>query len=645
METIGDRIKLKRKEAGLTQVELASILNVTDRAISKWESNEGNPDISTLPRIAKVFDITLDYLMTGREPEKEVIVMSKLELCAKNDDPTMIDSLSSNRDEDGKNLLYYVKKYNSKKVLLAMIDSGAYEKYFIRNSNSLLENAKKIVEIIMTCLPLNRERKVIKNIYNCDIRNLTSDIRKSLNEENNFHKDVVEEFKKIFKFIIDEYDNLTDDQKNYYTDLKDDEDLKKPNCWFDAYPYFVEYSIMNNNDKLLDLLLNKIEIHNKWIKDNKPKDVNDIIVFTNKDAEWMNKKNVYLLESTFDYLISNKNFALAYRVNSLLKEPHSKREIELLEVENDSKVSEKSKLDFRCVDCNMIIPSEVEKLRNIDHVKSILNNNYLNYYEMVYKLLKTNKKALFKFFVDNNLNEFSELLMANKQEDLLDECWNYFNYKTKGELILKQPLIVVDNINSCKPSKDNVFIRKSELEEFCNDDLYNEYIKANGNKIIEFYDEYKEKLQEKVEAIIYAEKLEEQNKINKSNIVKELTAEYFEDLLSKNNDELFIIKLCSLFDAILRFDYKCEAEDFCGEMKLFFDNALYREKFDSSLNGASITNDKTWEEYKTLMNKLRIQRNSIVHPESDEIADLNKEDLKDCLYFVFKVNEGSLLNG
>ena len=80
-------------------------------------------------------------------------------------------------------------------------------------------------------------------------------------------------------------------------------------------------------------------------------------------------------------------------------------------------------------------------------------------------------------------------------------------------------------------------------------------------------------------------------------------------------------------------------------MKLFFDNALYREKFDSSLNGASITNDKTWEEYKTLMNKLRIQRNSIVHPESDEIADLNKEDLKDCLYFVFKVNEGSLLNG
>ena len=38
METIGDRIKSKRKEAGITQLELANKLNVTDRAVSKYSS-------------------------------------------------------------------------------------------------------------------------------------------------------------------------------------------------------------------------------------------------------------------------------------------------------------------------------------------------------------------------------------------------------------------------------------------------------------------------------------------------------------------------------------------------------------------------------------------------------------------------------
>ena len=37
MSTIGNRIKLKRKELGLTQAELGEKLNITDRAVSKWE--------------------------------------------------------------------------------------------------------------------------------------------------------------------------------------------------------------------------------------------------------------------------------------------------------------------------------------------------------------------------------------------------------------------------------------------------------------------------------------------------------------------------------------------------------------------------------------------------------------------------------
>ena len=69
MATIGDRIKLKRKELGLTQAELGEKLNVTDRAVSKWEQNEGNPDMSIIASLASVLGVSLDYLIIGKEDE------------------------------------------------------------------------------------------------------------------------------------------------------------------------------------------------------------------------------------------------------------------------------------------------------------------------------------------------------------------------------------------------------------------------------------------------------------------------------------------------------------------------------------------------------------------------------------------------
>ncbi len=69
MNTIGDRIKIKRKELGLTQVEVGEKLHVTDRAVSKWEQNDGNPDFSLLPQLAEILGVTLDYLITGKVVE------------------------------------------------------------------------------------------------------------------------------------------------------------------------------------------------------------------------------------------------------------------------------------------------------------------------------------------------------------------------------------------------------------------------------------------------------------------------------------------------------------------------------------------------------------------------------------------------
>ena len=49
-EKVGGIIKTLRKDKGMTQLELALCLNVTDRAVSKWERGLGCPDISLLTR-------------------------------------------------------------------------------------------------------------------------------------------------------------------------------------------------------------------------------------------------------------------------------------------------------------------------------------------------------------------------------------------------------------------------------------------------------------------------------------------------------------------------------------------------------------------------------------------------------------------
>ena len=60
---LGNKIKTLRKEHNLTQENLAEMLGVSYQAISRWENNITSPDISTLPILANIFNVTVDYLL------------------------------------------------------------------------------------------------------------------------------------------------------------------------------------------------------------------------------------------------------------------------------------------------------------------------------------------------------------------------------------------------------------------------------------------------------------------------------------------------------------------------------------------------------------------------------------------------------
>lgn len=80
-KTIGKFITALRKANGMTQKDLAEQLNVSDKTVSRWERDEGTPDLAMIPVIAEIFGVTCDELLRGeRKSPAERKLISEQEL-------------------------------------------------------------------------------------------------------------------------------------------------------------------------------------------------------------------------------------------------------------------------------------------------------------------------------------------------------------------------------------------------------------------------------------------------------------------------------------------------------------------------------------------------------------------------------------
>ena len=68
---IGKFIAKCRKEKKLTQAQLAEKLNITDRAVSKWETGKSMPDSSIMLDLCKILGITVNELLSGEKIDME----------------------------------------------------------------------------------------------------------------------------------------------------------------------------------------------------------------------------------------------------------------------------------------------------------------------------------------------------------------------------------------------------------------------------------------------------------------------------------------------------------------------------------------------------------------------------------------------
>ena len=68
-QKFGAFVSMLRKEKGWTQLELAEKLNVTDKAVSKWERGLGFPDIKLIEPLAEVLDVSMLEIMRSERME------------------------------------------------------------------------------------------------------------------------------------------------------------------------------------------------------------------------------------------------------------------------------------------------------------------------------------------------------------------------------------------------------------------------------------------------------------------------------------------------------------------------------------------------------------------------------------------------
>lgn len=95
--TLGKKINQLRKEKGLTQDYISERLGVSPQAVSKWENDISYPDITLLPELAKILEVTVDELLSDK-PKNEIRLVPESQ--RKNFDDMILRVLVNSKDGD-----------------------------------------------------------------------------------------------------------------------------------------------------------------------------------------------------------------------------------------------------------------------------------------------------------------------------------------------------------------------------------------------------------------------------------------------------------------------------------------------------------------------------------------------------------------
>lgn len=692
MKTLNERIKSLRKEKGLTQSQLADMLSVTDKAVSKWEVGEANPDITLLPKISQIFDVTLDYLLTGKVEDEQISMDDmdpdkRIHLLIKKDDAENFhkyayDAIPNYRIQH--QTIYGSSPLRFGSTALQSINVPIWQEIIDNNADSIFNlccdsylatvKDSASIAVVMTeildlvikkCIDLDRD----DFLYAIGVKYFTigtNDPKKKNNRMITYYLPIV--FDRKYESI--ETFNITRETFDYF--------FEKAEASPKAFKYLTQLEIRNQKDKftatfLYDNILQnaikykkmdivesyfssfKVELENcrpsydynhtysntylsnDWSVVGRLIDISDVVI-----TRLINDGSTLLAKQMIEY-----NNAIIKKVKTIkssysVKTDHiyvvTSTEVDRLSKLNSPVLSEFDKFKLNSVKDRIIIPDILRNSRNLKQVREVLDNNYYHYYELVHDMLVTNNiKDLFKFFVDNNLTELANNLMLGETaySKILQRAWTIFNLTRGYDKYDDYKLLILNQNN---------ITQQGNISRYSGDLI--------DNPIIRNIKELKEKIYTDVEDTINAEKKAKEDEIEREKIAKGLTKDYFEGLLSKGETELFMIKLCALQDAIFMYDFHYEGEDYATRLNNHFikmsENAPKSRNCDDGW-GYMVLDDK-WEnetvkpaqeeiaQLRDLFYRLRISRNNISHPKKENIRELSHQDLIKCLDHVFSIN-------
>lgn len=622
--TIGKAIAALRKSKGWTQAELAEKLNVSDKAVSKWESGAGFPEISQLPAMSALFDVSIDYIMTGKAPEKDIIAISKSELCAKNDDVTLaVDVIGLPKDENNKNIVDYILKYKCLNVFkkLCEIDS-----HFIERFN--------IIDAITLAVVSNSLHLLVGKNFNV-----------SRNCKFTFENE--DEIKSLLPVEDKDYFTSYQDQccciipRTFFTLLATDKRINETTLnillspqngrecvWYHAFPYIIDEAYKNGNDKLLHRLL---DISRK----------NNAIAYETIDPTYDRYENSYnyilnyffvahkyrkeghglvrILEITIKTALDNGDFDMVAELNDInididnfvktkFGNIHNNStkcyianadEIRVAKLKLDKSVSKTDLQIQAAIHHGIISIKELIEVSDFNAVKKALYEYPVHPFELLYGMYKDGKmRELFEFSVDYCITELSKAILRQDKESiesLILESWTNNNQLCR---FMKELYI----------NNEGLYVSPRDIS------YYGGRIIRNQKSISEVVDYLGNVRQRIINELA--------NKIDKERLTGELTKEYFYSELNKGNRELVVVKLCVRLEAILKCDYKYQGD--------------FSQMLDCFCNQFETCDDESnnYDPYTpALLNRLRRQRNSIVH--SEKTAEpMSDDDIKQCIDYI-----------
>ena len=623
--SIGKTIATLRKTKGWTQVELAEKLNVSDKAVSKWESEAGLPEISQLPAMATLFGVTIDYLLTGKTPEKEIVTISKAELCAKTDDVCLAEEVKDlPNDENNKNIVDYILQYQSLNVFkkLCEIDSSFINRFKMLDAMRLAVVSNSLSILVGKVFSVDR---------NCKFTFENEDEIKSL---------LPVEDKEYFRNYQDQCNCLI--PRDFFTLLVTDKRVNETTLnvflsnqngrecvWYHAFPYLIDEAYKNGNDKLLLKLLEISRKNNAIayetidpIYDNYDSSYNYVLNYFFIAPKYGNKGHglVRVLKSTIKAALEKGDFDMVQEFNNInidvenfvttkfrrLHESMTKSkcyvatsdEIRVAKLKLDKSVS-RTDLEIQSAIHNGIVDiKELKEIADFKAVKKALNDYPVHPFELVYRMYQQQKwRELFEFSVDYDINRLSDAILYQNKEDIEE---NILEIWTKDN----QPY---NRLKSLCFNNNELYVSIREIS-------YGSQTNHNQKSIQEVIDYLNDVRQRIISEL--------SNKFDKEKIVGELTKDYLYSELSKGNKELVIIKLCVRMEAILKCDYNFQG-DF-SEMLDHFCNQF--ETYDDESNN--------YDPYTpAMLNRLRRQRNSIVHAEK-MVEAMSDDEIKQCIDYI-----------